>query len=582
MFLNTPDKLESQPLKELRHDLLLNFSEESLFLGRDRSSFNVNIELPYPIDEPSKTSEDIVTKIIVEKSEYAKNLDLKRKGFHHDEKDIFREKYAGHEYINIPKHLLELYLKNDPDKFFNCDYNFYYTGGVLEHIVFNNEDYLIRPDVDNNLCISNLLNGSNEKFDYSVSSPIYNINSNQNAGKTFFVLREKQRISIVELEDNKSLRFMHEFDYPVPVLDAKMSTYHPHHLGVVSFNKLQVKNLETNKTLISLKSNLESDNDHFQQCQFMNENIILLMNRFSIKFLDYRDHTEEAVFDPKLIDCNSLCTFNILNNDLLLVSRHYLLKTDIRYLTNTTHYSHSLNVPPCYMDFTTEKEETYLCLSGQDVDSKVLFTGNCPYSMPIEVPSIRQTLKICRLQNPPLVLKDHLDKRLEYSVTGMKVLNLNGELSIFSTNCLGEIFKQEISNAKLDNERPVKGLTNWIDHLEEPEHTLYLTHVEEMSKARFALNCCPNEDRLKKYGKEGKAKKFLADYAPKFSKVNVKSLLAKDFLDVWNDDEDDASEEELPEVPVNDKVNDWIQTHDFSDDDDDDAKAFLDMVNSQK
>ncbi|KAG5878609.1 hypothetical protein JTB14_013035 [Gonioctena quinquepunctata] len=571
MFLSG-SKGTANTVKRLHHDVLLNFSEKSLFEGTDRTCSQVYVEHPYPIQKPFETSDDVVKDILKGKEEYSKLLEIKKKRYKFDEKDIEKKKFTGTEYIYLPKHLLEFYQKKDPDPRFNCDYNYYYTGGVLEHIEFDNIDYLIRCDVHNNLCMTNVINNDEIiKLDFSGETTIYSLKALKTEEGLFLVVREKQKVSILKFLNVTSVNSIWTKDFKTPVFDAKLNKVNAAHLGVVLFNKFVVENVEKNVTICQLKNDFGTDSDNFQQFQFISGNLVLLMDRYKVKIYDYLARTEETSFDPKLIDCNSLCTFSILENSLLLVTRHYLMKSDLRCLTEASYYSHSLGEAPCYMDYTSEGEDTYLCLSGQSVHSKVLFTGNSPYSLPFEVPSILDTLKECRLANPDLVLEKYLDNRLNYSTTGLKVLNLEGEISIFSTNCLGEIFKQTVSDSEPGKHRPVGVLLDWVNTIEKPTPVLHVSLVEEMGKARFALNSNPQELYLKKFRKESKATEFLSKFGPRFKKKNVKGTLALDFLEVWEDDDekDDEEMDNLPEVPVHDKVHSWIQTHDFSDDDND-------------
>ncbi|XP_074029915.1 uncharacterized protein [Leptinotarsa decemlineata] len=556
-------------IKHLRHDLLLNNTEESLFEGTDRTFSQVYVEHPYPIHGHLKTSEDLVKIILREKEEYFRQLENERRKFEFDKKNIAKKKYGGSEYIHIPNYLIEFYQQKDPNPSFNCDYNYYYTGGVLEHIEFNKSDYLIRPDVDNNLLLTDVNNSSDtKKINYSSPTPIYGLNSLKTEQGLLLILREKLKVSIFQFDNIFSINLLWAKDFKVPIFDAKLNEDEPNHLGVVTLSKFTVEDIKVNATLFYLKNNVETNTDNFQQFQFLGSTLLVLMDRYRVRILDYKSKTEEVCSDLNLIDCNSFCTFNVLENTLLLASRHYIIKSDLRYLTEISYYSHSLNEATCYMDNVQLGQDTYLCVAGQNVSAKVLFTGNSPYSLPYKVPSIMDTLKESRLVYPGLVLEKYLDNRLNYSTTGLKILNLDEEVLIFSVNSLGEIFKQKVSDKKLDIQRPTEILFEWTKYQQKPDPVQHLTLVEEASKVRFALNSNSLEHKLQKFKLKGKAAEFLDEFAPMCKKKHVQGTFALDFLRVWEDDEEEEDEHvgDLPEVHVHDKVTNWIQTHDFSDD----------------
>lgn len=580
MFTKTGVKNFVIPVRDIRHDVLLNFSEDYLFEGADKTNDQVYVELPHPLHEPFKdTGKDPVKELLQEKEEYYKLLEVKRRRYKFDKKEIYKERFADSEYLYLPKHLLEFYREKDPDDYFNCDYNFYYTGGFLEHVQIDNEDYLIRPDGENRLCLSNLQTRHNVMLKYDIPTRIFNIRAVKSSDNYLILFRGKHNLNIAAFLNEEELSNVWEHKHQTPIVDARLNDGQ---VGIVDANlKLSIRNVETGQTLVSYKNENSLKTDNFQQFQFLDANTVALSDRFQVKFIDCRTKTIEQVFNPELLECNALCSFEIRGKDFFLASRHYLIKSDLRKLENVSCFSHSFSAPPCYMSFGTKDEDTFLCLAGQTQDYKVLFTGKSIYSLPYKVSGIKSTFKECLLNNPSMVLCDNLSDRLNFCVAGVKVINLNNEMYIFWANSLGEIFQQRISDVEPDAESPKESLTNWINSLEQTKPVLHLTCVEEMSRARFALNTKPIEGNLMKYKKSDNAQQFLQKFGPIYSKKNVTSKLAQDFLALWDDDDDDEKEEteKLPEVPVHDKVNSWIQTHDFCDDDN--SLGFLNASRSQ-
>ncbi|KAJ8980775.1 hypothetical protein NQ317_013620, partial [Molorchus minor] len=390
-------------LKKLNHTLLLNnTSEEPLFQGTDRTFLSAHVELPYPIHGPLKSLNPICKDIRKNRSQF-KRCDKKR---------ISKHKTADRRYMYIPGRVLDFYKERDPDPWFNCDYNYFYTGGVLEHLEINSEQYLTWCDVDNNIRLSNLRKSRDVKLlDYECTSPVFSIKSISDSGCNFLVLREKHHVGVCKLSDDTELGKLWSKEFKVPILDAKLNPIRPTHLGLVQCDlKVSIRDIEASKTVYRFK-NSANESDNFQQFQFLNDSSIVLMDRFTVKVLDYRSNTNVLQFDPHLIKCNSMCNLGISGNDLLLASRHYLMKTDIRYMKDFSYYSHTLRKAPCFMDFTSVGDDTYMCLSSHHQGNKVLFTGKSPSTVPFKVPCIQDTLKQARLQNSSLVLLDKLDER---------------------------------------------------------------------------------------------------------------------------------------------------------------------------
>lgn len=562
-------------ITRMHHDLLLNYSEESLFEGTDRTFKNVYVELPFPVTKSVgtiKPPKDMVCSLLEKKKEYLELLKSKRKRYKNDLKNIVKTRIGNNEFIYLPKHLLEFYQKKDPDNYFNCDYNYYYTNGTLGHLEIGETNFLVYPDHNNEICLLDCQNPTNViKTEFKPDSAVHSIFTISNS-ENFIVVRENCCINIFTLNESKKAVLKSKREYKIPLLDGKLNSNNQHHLGMIWANgNVNVNDVESNRTLFhykSLQNSSEETCDNFQQFQFFDNNLMCVMDRYKIKILDYRTQSLQTSFNPEVIKCNSLCNLRILNNSLLLTSRHYVMKTDIRNFQNLTTYSHTLDAAPCYMDLVSKDEDVYLAVAGQKYNSKVLFTGKSPFSLPYKVPSLIETLEATMLEDPTFIL--HLEdfrKLFKYSITGLKILNLDGEICIFTSNSLGEIFKQNIYEDNVDNKKSLTALANWFKTVEIPDPELHLTFVEEMSAARFSLNKPTNKKNLNRYKKGGKAKEFLAKFEPRYSKKNVTSAWAKQFLSVWEDsDESDEDNpiDNLPEVPVTDKVGGWIEGHEFS------------------
>lgn len=571
MFLNNPQtKAPSQCLNKFHHDLLLNFSEESLFEGTDRTFSNVYVDLPVPINQPSKIYElkDEVVSLIEKKRKYLDFFENQRRQYKHDIKNIRKNKMKSCKFVNIPRQLLELYKKKDPDPYFHCDYNYYYTGGILEALEIDGKTYLTHVTNENTILLLDVQNTNNSlNIGFKTNSPIYNIYTLNNRHENDMVVREKHAVHLVGIDQDKVASSKWTFNGKFPIFDAKINDMQPCHIGLAEANGfLSVRDIESNKRIFHYKGIKDKQNyDNFQQFKFFDTNLICLMNNYKIKTLDYRTETLGCDFEPQVINCNSLCNIMIHNNTLLLASRHYIIKSDLRFLKNISTYSHTLSSPPCYMDICEMDGDFYLAVAGQQHNNKVLFTGNTPFSLPYEVPSVLKTFDETIIRNPTMILlSEELKNRLKLSLTGLKILNLDRNVAIFTCNSIGDVFKQNVCIETITNDH--KDISEWLKNIEISNESITVNIVEDLSEVRSVLNRMPHKKQLKKGKTENKSVEFLSNFKSRYKKNNIKSDWTHQFLSIWLDS--DESDEEmsnpfnhLPEVPVADKVEEWMQEH---------------------
>ncbi|CAG9863032.1 unnamed protein product [Phyllotreta striolata] len=570
LFEDNPETTIKHTLRQIRHDNLFNSSEESLFEGTDRTFSQVFVELPYPVHVPLRTSEDLAKKLLKEKAEY-NNLreSIRRRFTVYDENRIIKEEQADERYITLPRYMIDWRKRKNPDDTFNSHYNYYYTGGNLEYFRLNDNVYLIRPDVNNKLCITNVSRGINltkevARVNFHTETPIFNINSTECGNDLYFTIREKQTVNVVKCDETLSMTLKYSKTHQLPVLDSKL--YGDDKIGFILPNgKLNVTDITTDQTIFSTRNELTDEIDNFQQFRFLNEQTILLMDRAKIKLIDMRSNMHEMCFEPQLLKCNGFYNFVDIKNTLLVASMHYILKTDLRNLTKVSHYSHTLSEAPCYLDYTKTHTDIFLVVSGQNganSSNKVLFTGKSPYSIPYKIPSLKKTLIETQLSYPELVLEQHLENRLSSSITGTKVLNLDNTISIFSSNCYGEIFKQNVFESEPSAREPIEVLHEWTKTLSKPKQILHVTHFEDITDVMDSLKQ-KAATKPENSSTQSLEKPFLQKFNIKYSD-NIKSQLAKDFLSIWEDSDDNEDEtEDLDKENVEEKVNQWIELQDF-------------------
>ena len=104
-----------------------------------RYSARKHILVPFPISSPALryTDEDEYPKLVTKKREYQQRLNLFAAYYKKDKKRIKRGQVRAEGCLPLPKYMVHLGRGElrDPDGYFSGDYNWYYTGGVLDSYV---------------------------------------------------------------------------------------------------------------------------------------------------------------------------------------------------------------------------------------------------------------------------------------------------------------------------------------------------------------------------------------------------------------------------------------------------------------
>lgn len=562
----------------LPHNLALNASEGYLFdNGRDRSFTPIQSELPIPIHSQFKKHKCIINKLVEEKNAYKKLEAKKCSDYKKMQDDIEINKIDNSTYVTLQKGMLEHYLNKDPDKYFNCEYNSYYTGGFLDIIHLEGNEYLVRPNYKNRLILTNIYNPTEIlRTPYISKTPIFSLKATKKPHTgTYLTLREKFCTKLIIFNNEENVVEMFSQNTKHPILDARFNSFNLQHFVYISAEmKLVLYDISECRKLgvHHFKDTVETD--LFQRCDFIDENTILHTDRKHVRLIDCRCMEVMNVSKPKLRNCNTLCNFLVNKSDLLLATRHYVVKTDLRNMEQSTHFPHTLKSAPCYMDLINNDNDDYLVMAGQNEEEKIVFTGHTIFSLPYKLPSLRTILKKCQLQKD-LILFPNVDEKLNYATGGIKLAIVRNEPILYFTNSLGEIFKQKIDTGELKPHKNVRKFFNWLQDSKRDTPTLHVTNVANMSKAWYKLT----KDELPEKvldNRTDNTTSFLNKYEEMYD-VKKACEFAKHFLDVWIDEQEndemqmnDVGEnggKKLPEVEPNDKVNFWIQMQNFQEND---------------
>ncbi|CAH1130375.1 unnamed protein product [Ceutorhynchus assimilis] len=548
MLLNTNNyrkyEVEQQP-----HNVYPDFSDSYLFeTGSDQP---YNIELPYPVQDPFDVPPDLkdpIKQICNEKKLYKTKIKEAQQRKVLDK--VSNITSGGSEYKYIPNLLFEVFHQyKDPDEDFHNDYNIYYTNGILDTIELNNINYLVWPRNDKLEFFS-----QKDKF-YSdaptMEGPICSLKVNKNS----ILLKYKYDIILLEIFNKNNSTITFQLHFNIAIIDAKIQSML---LGLIQINNV-FSIWDCKKSRMCFKRKNKSPNKLIQ-FEFWKKTTVILMDTYMLQVIDYNSGTVLEKFDPKLMTCNQLCNFRILiNNTLLLASRHYIIKTDLK---NFSTFAHTMGFPPLFMDSL----DNFLCLANHFQSDKILFSGKVMFGLPQKVSGLEETRDEAILEYPGMVLNDTIDKRLKLSTAGVKLVKNDDEVLIYFVNCIGDLFCQKLSEKSLKNSQSISKFYNWASKIDRPARPLHITNFEEMGDAFcFLSRTLGKHDELKKNG----AERFLNKYNQIYTYSNVTSTFAKGFLSIWEDTEKEIVDKsslilEEEELPYYDKVNSWMEKLDVT------------------
>lgn len=113
----------------------------------------LNISLPFPVTEAHilKNYVDNCKDLVLQKQQYNHKLNLHVARYKKDKKWLTKKYVRKTKYGVLPKYMFDLSVQNlkDPDVYFNGNYNWYYTGGILDVCSIFKDEHLIYPDNNN-------------------------------------------------------------------------------------------------------------------------------------------------------------------------------------------------------------------------------------------------------------------------------------------------------------------------------------------------------------------------------------------------------------------------------------------------
>lgn len=548
MLLNTHSYRKTEVAEE-PHNLLVDFHPEPLFKGQDRSFSNLYCGLPHPLGKPLDVPPEIGAALRGKQSVIPKGQSKKLL----DSVDTVNIENSTYKYMSM--NLLKLY-----HNFSMEEHDGVQNGNLLDIVKLGENDYLIWPLFDGRVKLMNTTNSNDtftllKQFESRITlMKCYHINGDPYVLMRFLYSRVVL-FKVVFLPDLSEI-----FDFNCDgIVDASLHPQNCDHLAIATTDNLKVQDITSHQVVFSL------DEENIIQCDLIKDTQLLVLQKFVVKLFNYSTGELLRTLDPQLIKCNQMYSYKLLNESLLLISQHYVVKTDFNTFESVKTYSHTLNYP-AFVDAVICDNECYLCIANSVDSDKVIFAGSVAFALPVKVPDLKTTLQEAFLKEPSLSLKEHLDERLSFTTTGLKICQSVDKVFIYTVNSVGDIFRQVVSPKPINHKDSIERICEWIENLCSTPSVLYVTHFAQMDKAFLFLKRSLTEKHAVKEEEDAKVEpqtiKFLEKFKPVYSKTNITSTFGRAFLEIWeSSDESDAEgfpDEDEDEQPFYDKVSDWF------------------------
>ncbi|XP_077290255.1 uncharacterized protein LOC143914038 [Arctopsyche grandis] len=489
----------------------------------------------------------------------------------------------------LPMYLLDFakLLREDPDPYFDSNYNWYLTGnGNLCSVIIKSIPYIIQS-VDETLYVKKY----HCNYDHIVECKYSCINKcliyeticfSLSDSKAKIGLRQKYRIYLLDLKrrgDQMRLKLRNTVKSDIPLTSFAIdklsnSVYfccadgsiHKYNIELDSYEKLSTRNSQ--EKLVNLSSVIE----------VYNENNLLCTTGESISILDKRtcDLVEELSSYPKM-NCEkfSISKFSSINeNSIYVGTTHHLLKYDLRYVNDKNdlrnQWTHGLADPPIYLTNTVLNNEELIYLSCQSFSKFSLIVNECDpvndeglknqrLTFPYTPPSVVDSLKSFQLKGHFLDPTLDMRLRLNMSRSGSMFLHHDEELHCLQLNCLGDLFSHRICDEDVEfrEEDVYNCFQLWSNQLSGQNKNFRASSIGDMTWCQKEMarryipklaKCQPSKDLLT-------SKTYWKDGIKEFQKCSDAS--AQELMSMWELDKMDVNMENTP-VDTNFKVSDWL------------------------
>ncbi|XP_043265581.1 uncharacterized protein LOC122405127 [Colletes gigas] len=616
---NLKDKLKLPYLKNYPHHLVPGYNLHTNFSADDSDLENVveqyqnypyYCDFPRPFLPPAKLprsvldEEDPALELLTVKNHMNDDIQrLKHYYLRHEKelgaihkKDIKWNRKDKTVDAKVPKYVADMaaIIDMDPDPYFEGAYNWYYTGGSVNRIQFNNTNILLFPFM-NELVATPVVNveeflwkplfqkAAKCDLDGSLYELKYNINSN-----TCNVLgRYKDHCNFYMLSecDNKySLDEIHRQSSKIPYVSAD--------LNLINTNQYCTVNVERSVTLWDItKMQYICSNTIMQTAvlddswgsikfQAVDPNVILFVDRCCLHYLDTR-----IPFDrPVLTLCPKFYLERCENISLDIGSRHHscryvgtyhsVLMCDDRSPKQCVQqkWTHQFKSPPIMGQVINRENKEFVVLSSQVPSESTIILNTWTssetshsFNFPFTPPHITNTLN--ESQTRGTCLNPYLRNRFDLCNIGSTVIiNETENIFLFQQNSIGDIYYQCITHeTELDKYSPINSkscylLDAWENAISLQTDTIVPLTISNKSNMQHVYENFTNKKLRLRCDERESNDYFEPNWKQSIEKLNsYMDILAPELLSVWE------ICEEIP-LPItaapHQKVLNWLETAD--------------------
>ena len=616
---NLKDKLKPTFLKHYPHHLVPGYNLHNNVFVDDVDLENVveqyqdypyHCDLPKPLLPPARLprtvldEEDPALELLTVKChmkddiqrmkhyylKHAKELQLVHK------KDIKWNRMGNAVTAKLPKYLADLteIIDMDPDPYFEGTYNWYRTGGSLDHVHLNNANILLFPFMGE-LVAAPIV--STEEFLWrpllqaaakcELDGSLYELKHNINVDTCMILGRYKNHCNFYLLLDHEnkcSLTEIHKQPSKIPYVSAD--------LNLINTKQYCTVNVERSVTLWDMTKMKHINSNTIPQStvlddpwgiikfQSMDSNVILFVDRCCLHYLDVRIPFDRPALTlcPKshLEKCENL-SFDVASRHSscrYVAARHSVLMCDNRSPKQCVQqkWTHQFKGPPLMGHTINRGTQEFLILSSQiPTESTVILNTwtssetSHSFNFPFTPPHVLKTLNESQMQG--MCLNPYLRNRFELCNIGSTAIKSDGEtISLFLQNSIGDVFYQCITHdTPLNKYSPINCklyciLNAWGNAVTSQTDTVVPLAVSDKSSMQHVYESFTNKKLRLQCNKRELDDDFEPTWKQSLDKLNCyMDILAPELLAVW---------EICEEIPLpltaapHQKVLNWLESSD--------------------
>ncbi|XP_037025066.1 uncharacterized protein LOC119066606 [Bradysia coprophila] len=481
-------------------------------------------------------------------------------------------------------------LETDPDKYFNGTYDWYFTGGSMDIVDVDGQEFLVHSEGNElqNLKISKLTSNcdiiptttyDNNTRSLNKGNTIYEIKSVVN--EPYFTVRQKHQLTIAHLRSDtlKRQKIHSEIPLVTSAVDEAMKL-----ILVDAQQHLQLFNLIDGRPIS--KTKIFTDRmtiDNWSSVRFIDSNQFICASRKIVEVYDIRQSLEPVMHHDLtsfLGYCEDLTCMEQSNNgcNTFIATTHKLHAFDIRHARNDIEpkltWIHQLKTSPIFMDISkNENVGEMIVIAGiKSGDVKLFDTttvsdgGTISTHLPYCPVSIHDAYKYARSVGKFLDPNSLVQYQLRQSNTAVKLkpIKLN-KFSLLTKNTSGDIFQQDIDHVsgsiRSENQEPrISKMVNWDNELRsrgksENRLGMAVTNVTNFQAMASYLRANVHTDIDNSKAESGTPQK--QDWEMSIEELaSYQDVLANSLLDKWVI----AQDVEMVEEYADDRMDSWVDS----------------------